>query len=217
MCSRDPCPAGLQGDCSEWLGEVQRLQPSIVVVAKDEAGHELTDVRVFVDGKLAAPRLDGRSLAIDPGDRDLRFEAAGHGSVSQHILVREGQKAREVAIRLRRLEAPASDVHASAPSGDRRADAPKAEDGSKARWPVWLAGGVSVVALGTFAGFGIAGISQRTDLLATCNHACADADKESVDRKFLVADVALGVAVIAGAATVLLLLTGSSSSTGRTP
>jgi len=43
------------------------------------------------------------------------------------------------------------------------------------------------------------------------------ADEESVERKVLVADVALGVALVAGAATAILLLTGSSPSNGRSP
>ncbi|MBN9165415.1 MAG: hypothetical protein BGO98_39620 [Myxococcales bacterium 68-20] len=208
VCSRDPCPTGLQADCSEWLGEVQRIQPSIVVVARDESGRELTDVRVIVDGVLATSRLDGRSIAVDPGERQLRFETSGHEPVTQRTLIREGEKAREVQVRFVRGESGAPIAGASeARSGD--APAPN----ETARWPVWLTGGVTVAALGTFAGFGLAGVSQRSDLIATCNHRCSTDDKDSVDRKFLVADVALGVALIAGAATVvLLLLNGSSSS-----
>ena len=213
VCSRDPCPTGLQADCSEWLGEVQRIQPSIVVVARDESGRELTDVRVIVDGVLATSRLDGRSIAVDPGERQLRFETSGHGPVTQRVLVREGEKAREVQVRFTRGALGAPNPGASeARSGD--APAPPNET---TRWPVWLTGGVTVAALGTFAGFGLAGVSQRSDLIATCNHRCSTDDKDSVDRKFLVADVALGVALIAGAATVVLLLTSGSSSSSTSP
>ena len=208
VCSRDPCPTGLQADCSEWLGEVQRLQPSIVVVARDEAGRDLTDVRVIVDGVLATSRLDGRSIAVDPGERQIRFETSGHGPVTQRAIVREGEKAREIQVRFTRGE---SGALASGASEARLGDA---SEPSKAttRWPVWLTSGVTVAALGTFAGFGIAGVSQRSDLLETCNHRCSADDKDSVDRKFLVADVALGVALIAGVATAVLLLTSGSSS-----
>jgi hypothetical protein len=193
VCSRDPCPTGLQADCSDWLGEVQRLQPSIVVVARNETGQELTDVRVFIDNVLAASRLDGRAIDVDPGEHTLRFETMGRPPRTQQLLVREGQKAREVSVRFEAVAAPAE------------------ENKGGLGWPVWLSGGVTVAALATFTGFGIAGVSHRSDLLDTCSHRCTDDEKSAVDQKFLVADIALGVAAIAGAATVLLLLTGSSS------
>lgn len=209
VCSRDPCPTALQADCNEWLSEVQRLQPSIVVVASDPSGRELTNVKVFVDDVEVASRLDGRAIDVDPGDRRLRFEAEGFEPVVRQMLVREGQKAREVTVRFARADAPRGGHTTELPVVP-----PKPEDPSDrpVPWTVWAAGGVSLVALGTFAGFGIAGVSERSELLDTCGHRCADDQKASVDRKFLVADVALGVALVAGAAAAVLFLTRGSGS-----
>lgn len=208
VCSRDPCPIALQADCNEWLTEVQRLQPSIVVVASDPGGRELTSVKVFVDDVEVASRLDGRAIDVDPGDRRLRFEAEGFEPVTQQMLLCEGQKAREVTVRFAR-------AGVEPPGGGTRVpvapDRPVEPSTRPAPWTVWALGAGSAVALGAFAGFGIAGVSERSDLLDTCGHRCSDDQKASVDRKFLVADVALGVALVAGAAAAVLFFTRGPS------
>lgn len=208
VCSRDPCPTALQADCNEWLSEVQRLQPSIVVVASDPSGRELTDVKVFVDDVEVASRLDGRALDVDPGNRRLRFEAEGFEPVTQEMLLREGQKAREVTVRFSGAGEKPSTGGSTIPVVP-----PKPEGPSKrpVPWTVWALGGLSAVALGAFAGFGIAGVSERSDLLDTCGRRCTDDQKASVDQKFFVADVALGVAVVAGAAAAVLFFTRGAS------
>src|ERR1700753_2061121 len=38
VCAQDFCPGFVQSDCAQWLTEVQRDLPTIVVVAKDKAG-----------------------------------------------------------------------------------------------------------------------------------------------------------------------------------
>ncbi len=200
MCSRDPCPSGLQADCNEWLSEVQRLQPSFVVTARDRSGADRTDVRVIVDGTEVADRLDGRAIEIDPGQHLVRLEAADSWVVEESLIAREGEKARPLMVTLRPKHRDEQVTPSPSPAP------PPEHERKDASWAPWLSGGVAVVALGVFTGFGIAGISQRSDLLASCNNSCSAADKDSVDQKFLVADLALGVAAIATAATVILLV-----------
>jgi hypothetical protein len=206
VCSRDPCPTALQADCSEWLSEVQRLQPTVVIVAQDADGRERTDVRVLVDGAVVAERLDARAVEIDPGDHVLRFELAGYLPVEQRSLVREGQKAREIPVR---FVARAASGATKAPSSATllALPPPTNEEASPGPpWTAWAAGGVAVAGIGAFLGFGLAGVSQRSDLLASCNDHCTRDQKSSVDTKFIVADVALGVGVVATIVATYLFL-----------
>src|SRR5262245_12499893 len=60
FCASDTCPAFMRTDCVEWLGQVERAIPSVVLEAKDEQGFIL-DATVTMDGKTIATKLDGKS------------------------------------------------------------------------------------------------------------------------------------------------------------
>ena len=65
-------------------------------VAKDSTGHDLTDVHVFEDTHSLADKIDGRSLAVDPGSHAFRFERAGSDPVTVTVVVHEGEHARAI-------------------------------------------------------------------------------------------------------------------------
>src|SRR5690349_21260086 len=67
LCSAAACPGAIRADCLEWLDQVARTLPSVVVSARAR-GQDLSAVKVFVDGKLAAERLSGAALELDPGE-----------------------------------------------------------------------------------------------------------------------------------------------------
>jgi hypothetical protein len=72
--------------------------------------------------------------------------------------------------------------------------------------------GVGGAALASFALFGAAGRTQQTNHLDPCAPSCPHAEVQSVRTKYLVADVSLGVSVIAlGAAAYFLLFAPSSA------
>src|SRR5215470_4150062 len=50
-CVRDTCPGMIRKDCTEWLAGVDANLPSVVVSARDESGHDVTTVRVLLDGE----------------------------------------------------------------------------------------------------------------------------------------------------------------------
>lgn len=192
LCARDPCPKQLQPDCVGWLDEVDRALPSVIFSATDGAGSDLSDVSVSVDGKPLASRLDGRALAIDPGNHVFRFQRRGQAPVERSILIQEGEKRRRIVVRLGE----------PAPKARRPA---QQQVSSGPPWTAYALGGFGIVALGTFAYFGSSGISDRSSLDA-CKPNCASSDVDRVDRKFWVANVALAVsAVTLGGATVIFL------------
>jgi hypothetical protein len=75
-CVAAACPAVLRDDCAQRLDELQRAQPTVVFDVKDAAGHDVATVRVSVDGRLVAERVDGTAMPLDPGEHEVRFDAA---------------------------------------------------------------------------------------------------------------------------------------------
>jgi hypothetical protein len=192
LCARDPCPKILQPDCGQWLDTVERELPSIVLVARHADGRDESALRVFVDEQLVAERLEGRAIELDPGVHSLRFEAADRPSWSMSVIANAGEKGRILVIPLdsgAALVAPsATDAH-EAVGGPRRQSGPT-------RWPAWVLGGVGVAAAGSFAYFGLSGVSARDDL-ARCRGSCAPSAVDAVRARFIGADVSLGVSVVA--------------------
>lgn len=202
VCARDPCPKQLQPDCVGWLDEVEKAMPSVVLGAKDADGKDLTQVRVFVDDQPFARSLDGRSVELDPGDHVLRFEHEGR-RVEQTVVVKEGDKQRRVNVTF------PSRKEATSPKPARRA-----EPSSSGAPPLaWALGGLGIVALGSFAYFGVTGVSERSDL-DSCKPNCPSDDVRSVDRKFWIANISLAVAAVSlGGATYLFVSSEGSRPT----
>jgi hypothetical protein len=92
------CPVLVRTDCNERMDELARVQPTVVVEAKDGRGADLSAVKVFVDGTQVADSLGGEALSIDPGPHDLRFETAGAEPVTHHLILREGDHGRREAV-----------------------------------------------------------------------------------------------------------------------
>jgi hypothetical protein len=204
MCARKTCPAEIVQDCTRWAGEVDAALPTVVTAARDQAGHDLGDVTVSVDGKPAVP-LSPRATSVDPGAHKFVFHraasvrgpgVAGVGAgvaIEQVTILREGEKNREVAATFRVpgvTSAPTSGVLAT------ERPVPVA---------AWVSGAVGVAGLGVLGVAGVLGVSQRS--ADHCDTGCPQAQKSGVDNLFNVADVGLAVGVVGvGLAAVLFLV-----------
>src|SRR5688572_26409323 len=73
-CSREDCPRVVRKDCQEFLADLERRVPTVLLVARDSDGRDLTRVRVKVDDKPFAEMLGATALPIDPGSHRFRFE-----------------------------------------------------------------------------------------------------------------------------------------------
>ena len=79
----------------------------------------------------------------------------------------------------------------------------------------WIAGGLGVVALGSFAYFGLKGKSKESDL-KECAPACPKDDFKDMKRQYLFADISLGVAAVSlGIATYLFVAPRGEKSDAR--
>ena len=208
VCARSLCPRVVRTECGRFLTEVDALLPAVVISARTPAGEDLSEVRVIVAGELALSRLDGRPLPLDPGQHQVRVEAPGRAPQEQSFLIVEGETARPLTFTL------TADADRSAPPLPGARSSPEAGaspslGGQHRPVPtsVYVLGGVGAVALGSFAVFGLTGRSDYLALKGTCAPGCPASGAAPVRNKLLVADVSLGVAVVAiGAGAALFFM-----------
>jgi hypothetical protein len=189
VCAQSTCPAVVQSECTRWLDELLTTMPTMVVVVRID-GVDQRQVNVLLDGQMWLSELTGNPQEIEPGAHRITIEFGGERR-EQQVVVNVNEKNRLVVFTLR-VEEPQRSVQPPWPS----------------RPAPWLAGGLTlgtVVGLGLFTGFGLAGRTALDGLLAdpcaatkTCDPSRADA----IRRDFTVADVALAVAVVAAALAV---------------
>jgi hypothetical protein len=168
ICAATACPKVVQDDCTRWLEAIEAAVPSVVVTAKSDAGVDLVDVTVLVDGQPFATKLNGESLTLDPGSHVFHFEAKGASSLDRQVVVAEGQRNQQVAVVLE-VSAPAP------PSSPERQPLPRSpspastSDGLGTQKIVAAAaGGVGVIGLGVGTVFGVVALSKRSAANGVC-------------------------------------------------
>ncbi len=191
VCARDACPGPIRSDCGKWLGEVDRDAPTVVFGVRDSKGTDVFDVKVSMDGAMIQEKLDGKPVLVDSGEHTFNFESKDGSVKEERVLLRAAEKARLITATF-----AASPVAANA-NARVTPDADKGEPKSNG-WivPVAIAGGVGVVSLAVFAGLGLSG-QNKVDELQKCKPNCAQSDVDSARSKLIVADVFLGVGIVA--------------------
>lgn len=151
-CQADACPRIVRLDCARWREEVTALQPTVVLEAKDPDGTDLSDVTVTVDGEVVAEQLDGKAIVVDPGAHTFQFTAADREPISTREIVREGEKARLVAVRFPGdlFASPSQGPDVAPPTASEKPVVPEESHEAKrhgvAPWIVVGAGAAAVVA-----------------------------------------------------------------------
>ena len=164
VCVSASCPGPIRDDCTQKLAEVQARTPTIVFEVIDDADHDMSAVRVTIDGHPLVDRLDGSAVAVDLGEHQFVFEAAGMAPEKRTLVLHEAEKDRRERVILVRAGAAAA---ATAPPADAaqpdNAAAPEApapaSDGSTQRIVGLALGGVG--AAGVIAG-GVLGVLAKT-------------------------------------------------------
>lgn len=161
LCANTACPGMVQRDCSQWLDEVSRALPTIVLAARDDAGGDLRGATATVDGTPVA--LDGHPIPLDPGQHLVRVSTALAGTKEQSFVLAEGEHDRAVVVAFTTAK-PAPLVAEGPP--------PVRPTRSSSSVPLasWVLGGVGVVALGAFTYFAVRGATDRSGL--GCDRGC---------------------------------------------
>jgi hypothetical protein len=99
-CLAPSCPGPVREDCAQRLAEVDQAVPTVVLVANDAAGRDLSAVRVTMDGTPWLEKLDGKASAVDPGAHRFRFETDGLPAKEETFVISEGEKNRRILVLL---------------------------------------------------------------------------------------------------------------------
>jgi hypothetical protein len=191
LCARDPCPAAFQGECARWLGEVSSELPTVVIEVR-RRGAVAPDSRVLLDGQPFLDKIDGVARPVDPGPHEFKAIAAGGATLVRREPVLEGVKAQRFVFDVEPLESPPAPEKRGAPS------------------PLVIGlGALGGVALVSFGYFGVTGLSKRSDVDA-CDPFCSQALVDDTRRSLLIADISLGVAVVALGSAAVLYFTQSA-------
>lgn len=197
ICARDVCPGPIKSDCGKWLTELDRDAPTVVFGARDARGSDVFDVKVSMDGTPIQERLDGKPVLVDSGEHTFKFEAKDGSVKEEKVLLRAAEKARPIIATLGGNAAVTTGGGAGTSGGD------ASREGSLV--PAIVVGGIGVVALGSFAIFGIGGKNDVDDL-QKCKPFCKEEDVDSARTKLIIADISLGVGIVAlGVATYMFL------------
>lgn len=143
--------------CTKWGGEIRDGLPTVVLDARDESGAPPASIKISIDGKVVAEKLDGKDVEIDPGQHTFRFDKGDGKPVDMTILIKTGDKHRSVSASFEAektqqtasaqqpvVPAPAASTSPPAqPSASQPGsipDAPSARSGGVPTW-AWVAGG----------------------------------------------------------------------------
>jgi hypothetical protein len=185
-CARAECPEDIVSRCATWAQGVIDAIPSLVVIARDEAGTDIPAARVRVDGGPPAPR-SARAIELNPGTHRITVERDGSAPVTVDVVLHDGEKNRAVNATFPGPKKPSALAERPVPA------------------VTWVAAGVGVAALGAFTFFAIDGAHDRT--ASHCDTGCARSDKSRVDGKLFAADLSLGIGLVAAGVATWLYLT----------
>jgi hypothetical protein len=171
-CIRQECPSTVRTECSKWLEQVEREQPTFVAAAKAD-GEDRLDVKVEMDGKLVQETLDGKAIPVNPGAHQFRFYLPPFQPIEKRVVLSEGDKLRAISVEFTspKAAAPVAPVPTAPVQTHRPVPA-----------AVYVLGGVAVLGGASFAYFGATGSSKQSDLEDSCAPSCAHDDVKEVRR-----------------------------------
>ncbi len=201
-CLASDCPALIRRDCEAYLADVEKATPTVVFRVRDERG-DVEGAEIRVDGAAKAVSVDGRARAFDPGPHDVEVVLANRPPVRTRFVAEETVKGRIVEIQLPVEARPSPSATIAVPRG-------RPTEGLTTGALLATIGlaGLSVVGLGTFTIVGLGADADYRELRDTCGSRCEPGRADDLKTRFLVADVALGVSVVALAASALVYVLG---------
>ena len=185
ICSGVACPSAVRADCVDWLDQVSRSLPSVVVTARAR-GADVLAVKVFIDGKLAAERLTGFALEVDPGLHKFRFESPPWPVIERDVLASEGVKDKRIEAEFAPPLPTAAQLSAH---GEPRPFRLERSD--------YVFGGIALAGFATLAYFGGTGLYDANHLEDTCMSHCSPSDVDAVRTKLVIADIGMAVGLVA--------------------
>jgi hypothetical protein len=185
-CAREQCPGLVRADCVNWLGDLAKIFPSVIVDA-DVDGQQVPSTRVYLDGALLVDHLDGKAVELDPGVHQFRFEVPGFPPQEQDVVVSEGVQGRVVVANLHREVREPSPAPRPTPL---MRPIPST---------VWISGVVALAGAASTVVFGALAVSEKSSLSQSCAPFCSDSQLGALHGYALAADISAGVAAVSAA------------------
>lgn len=95
MCQSPSCPELVKTDCADLAKAMVQTMPSIRFEVHDSKGALVTNVKITMDGKIVAERIDATPLSVDPGKHSFDFESPGLPRTSKTISLNAGEQRTE--------------------------------------------------------------------------------------------------------------------------
>jgi hypothetical protein len=207
-CANPKCGDALFQECSKLYGEIQAAIPSVVFEARAD-DQEVVDVTVTLGDRQLTQLLDGKPVLIDPGSHTFKFEATDKTPVEKTVVVRAGEKYRQIAVMFEsKNPKPVVAMPALPPPVPPTSHARHVPIGS------YVLGGVGVLALGGFAVFRAVGSGDYDHLQSNCAPNCSASEIDKVKQKYLISNVALGVGAAAFVGALVLFVVQPQQSSG---
>ncbi len=236
VCARPSCKPWMVKECTKSLADVEARIPSVVLVARDADGRDVVDVSVKTEDQVELThRLDGRAVELGPGERTFWFVAADGRHATITAVIREGEKAQRVSVKLEAVKPapaaasvvvpptpaaaapPVAGPPASPAAPAARSDGPPAEPsphGSALRTVGYVLAGVGAAGLlvGTF--FGVKAVVEKSDAECDAANQCEPTALDSARTSATVSTIGFvaGGALLAGGITLVVLSPSPSRS-----
>ena len=183
-CATPACPALVRNECAALEREVDAALPSVIPEALDARGQPTSEPTLSVDGSSELLALDGRPVALDPGQHQLRFQYADGRVRDVTLVLAEAEQGRRVL----------GDFREKTQSDGARDGA---RDGRGWTNAAYVSAGVAAFALGGFTYFALSGHAVQSEL-ERCKPSCENrSDLDRMRSRYLVADLSLGIALVA--------------------
>lgn len=183
-----------------------------------EIPHAPSGTRVSIDGRDVTGQL-GTPIRVEPGLMVVAATVPGGVAKNQNVTVKAGETATVEVSFSAWSDSDALLAEDPEPAAKRDPDDDAKPDPSsgQSRAPAWIAGGVGVAGLATFAVFGILANSKYSDLEASCTdgHCPPELeDTQSSGKAFqTVANIGLVVGAVGVATSVTLFVIGGPGKT----
>ena len=173
-CADAACPRPVPSYCLDWIKDVSRRIPSLVIRVTDAQGRDLVDVTTKIDGVTIGTKLDGRPVEVKPGNHRIELESGG-ARTEQTLLVVESEKGRVITAKLD-TGGRALPVATTAVTTPELPAAASDRPVPVTSWVAWGVGAVALVAFGVFGlkaksdfdGYQSTGCSSHRDAAARC-------------------------------------------------
>src|SRR5262249_53329304 len=180
------CSGTFARECRDWLHELDKRIPTLVVRPEDPDGADVPSASVRIDDAVVPSGRDASPTPLDVGAHRLRIEGTGFVAIDRQITVEEGAAGRVLQGKIGRLhpEPPPKSLVPTPPPG------PEHGRTRPIPWTVYALGGVALAATAAFTFFAIRGENTRSSLDDShCAPRCAVPEVDRMRQSYSFADV----------------------------